>query len=325
MVSQFQGHELDINEAALKLAVDALVVGTLVLQQHEYELRVHLIDAKTKAVVGRPYVSTGSFTDMLLLEGKLAVSIARKCGIRLSRKDLEELQKLETDNVKALDFYYDGRYDWRHRTPQKLRTALEKFHSAIRMDPNYALAHVGLAESYALLDVYNIDEPRPSVARAKAAIKRALALDQDLASAYAVLGFIKATHDWKWMEAQRDLRRAIELDAKDANSRHWHALVLCWSGQFARALEEEKEALELDSASTVIGMTRGVILYYQREYDKAIEHMSEMLGTHPGFSILHYYRGRSYQQKGMNDRAIKEYKQGYGGLGREDDGARCIG
>ena len=110
------------------------------------------------------------------------------------------------------------------------------------------------------------------------------------------------------MEAQRDLRRAIELDATDANARHWYALVLCWSGQFDRALEEENAALVLDPGSTVISMTRGVILYYKREYDKAIDHFSEILKGDPRFSSLHYYRGRSYQQKGMYPEAIKEYE-----------------
>ncbi len=120
----------------------------------EIELRVDLIDARTKDVVGPPYVYAGSVTDILLLEGKLAVRIARQCGIRLTRKDLDELRKPDTDSEEAYGSYLRGRYYWSRRTPQTLRTALEKFHDAIRMDPNYALAHVGLAESYALLDVY---------------------------------------------------------------------------------------------------------------------------------------------------------------------------
>ena len=184
-----------------------------------------------------------------------------------------------------------------------------KFYNAIRKDPNYVQALVGLAEAYALLDVYNIEKPQSSIAKAKEAIRKALAVDNQLATAYAVRGFIKATYDWDWPGAKRDLDRAIELDPSGANARHWHALVLCWSGDFDGALEEEKSALTLDPASTVINMTRGVILYYQGEYDQSIEHLSEMLKGDPEFSSLHYYRGRSYQQKEMYDEAIAEYKR----------------
>ena len=127
MVSQFTSHEMDPHKIAAELGVEALVIGTILLEQHTIELRVHLIDAQTKSMIGPPYFYKGSFTDILPLEGQLAVRIARQCGIKLSGKELEELQKPDTDSAEAYDSYLEGRYHWNRRTPKTLRIALGKF------------------------------------------------------------------------------------------------------------------------------------------------------------------------------------------------------
>src|SRR5207244_7341029 len=182
---------------------------------------------------------------------EIAKTIADTLQARLTGSEKTEMSKKPTEDPEAYEFYLKGRFFWNKRTGDDLQKAIEYFNQSIAKDPNYALAYVGLADSYMLVPSYANVSPAESLAPARAALKKALALDDSLAEAHASSGLL-ATLELDLDRGIDELKRAVELKPNYATAHHWLALALMSIGQFDSAFAEAKKALALDPLSLII-------------------------------------------------------------------------
>jgi tetratricopeptide (TPR) repeat protein len=188
-----------------------------------------------------------------------------------------------------------------------LKKGIEYFKQAIVLDPNYAAAYIGLASAYTTLGgVLGFRPPGENLPKAKAAVMKALEIDETLADAHALLASYKLKYEWNWPEAERELKRALELDPNNAAAHDAYGTYFQSMGRFDEALAERKLAQKFDPVSPSSVANVGYPLYYARRYDEAIGHFQRALELNPNYSWGHLWVGQAYVQKGMYEEAIAE-------------------
>ena len=250
-------------------------------------------------------------SNLLALQGEIAKEIAREIKLTLGdpkRSDSAAQLPLSPNAYAAYDLYLKGRYFWNKRTPQGFERAVECFQQALEKDPGYARAYVGLADSYALMSEYDMVPPKVQMPKARAAARRAVELDEKLSEAHASLAMIAQNYDWDWNTAEKEYRRAIELDPNYATAHHWYAEYLALVGRFDEAFVEIDRARQLDPLSLIIATDRGAILYFSRQYDPAIEQFRAVLDMEPNFPRAHMLVF-AYVEKGMYAEALADVEK----------------
>jgi DNA-binding winged helix-turn-helix (wHTH) protein/Tfp pilus assembly protein PilF len=207
-------------------------------------------------------------------------------------------------SAEAQELYRKGLYFWNKRTVAGFQQAIEYFQHATTIDPNYALAYAGLANSYTLLTAYSPTSGTLYMSQARAAALRAMELDERLAEAHTALALIVQNHDWDWQTAGKEYRRAIELNPNYATAHQWYAEHLMWMGRFDEALAESERARQLDPLSLIIATDQGAILHYSRHYDRAIEQFRTVLRKEPNFGRASGLMIDAYVEKGMFSQAL---------------------
>ncbi|MBV9625749.1 MAG: tetratricopeptide repeat protein [Acidobacteria bacterium] len=214
-----------------------------------------------------------------------------------------------TENPEARLPYLRGRYSWDKRTEEGFTQAIEYFNQTIAKDPNYALAYSGLADSYVLLAEYLVMPANAVLPKAREAAQRAVQLDDSLGPAHASLAAVKLDYEWDWQGAEKELRRAIELNSNYATAHQWLAELLAEEAHYDEALAEIKTAQELEPLSLIINAMAGRILLFAGQLDPAIEQLQKTLQIEPSFSIANYDLGKAYLRKGMLREAIAEFQK----------------
>ncbi|MGH9955684.1 MAG: protein kinase domain-containing protein [Pyrinomonadaceae bacterium] len=305
-VFRYKDKETDPLKAGEELGVRAVLTGRLQQRGDDVIVSAELVDLRDhKQLWGDQYQR--KMADLLSVQRDIAREITTNLRPRLAGEELNRASKRLTENSEAYQLYLKGRFYWNKRTIEDFRKAIEFFQQAIDKDSNYALAYSGLADSYSLLSVYGGGSPREFMAKAKAATKRALELDEGLAEAHASLGQILSQVDNDFNGAGREFQRAIELNPNYATAHQWKAENLSVMGRHDEALSAIRRALELDPMSLIINRVYGDTLVDARRYDQAIEQYRKAIDMEPGFITTHFFLGRAYEAKGMYDQAIAEY------------------
>jgi TolB-like protein/Tfp pilus assembly protein PilF len=253
-------------------------------------------------------------SDIIALQNDVSHAIAQQIQVALTPEQETLLGHAPTVVPDAYESYLRGISYSNKRTPEALQKSAEYFGKAIQKNPQYALAYAGLAESYALLGSVPNDTlpPQQAMKEAKAAAAKALQIDDSLAEGHAVLGLILQSYDWDWPGAEREYKRALEINPACAPARHWYSLLLKALGRNDEALKQIKSAEELDPLSPVIHSALAQMYYFHRQYDQAIDECTHALSTleaDPNFVLLHYHLGRAYGEKGMYPQAISELEK----------------
>jgi tetratricopeptide (TPR) repeat protein len=214
-------------------------------------------------------------------------------------------------NPEAYEAYLKGRYFWNKRTGDGLKKAIDYFETAIKADPNYAPAYSGLADAYALAGdwEYGILSPHDAFPKAKAAAKRALALDNDLSEAHTSLAFALDVYDWAWDAAEQEYKQAIALNPSYATAHHWYAWHLIVMGRNNEGLDELKKAQSLDPLSLIISADLADALCIAHLTDDSVRQSRKTLEMDPNFAVAHYELGQALEQKQMHDEAIGEFRR----------------
>jgi len=202
-----------------------------------------------------------------------------------------------------------GRYHWNQRTEPGLRKATEYFTRAIEIDPAYARAYSGQADSYTTLGYLSHLAPRDVFPKADDAARRALQLDATLTEPQTSLAYVRLYYDWDWMKAEAAFRRAITLNPNYATAHHWYAVYLTAMGRLDEARAAIGRAQTLDPTSLIINTDLGFVLYYSRQYDAAVKQLQMVTEMNPEFALAHFWLGRAYQEKAMYGEAIAEFRQ----------------
>jgi tetratricopeptide (TPR) repeat protein len=198
-----------------------------------------------------------------------------------------------------------GRYHWEKRTKEGLETSIGYFKQAIDLDPAYALAYAGLADSYTVMPWFAYVQPRAIYPKARAAAMKALEIDETLAEAHASLGYIYAL-DWNWPGADSEFKRALSLNPGYAVAHHWYGSHLATIGRFDEAVAEGTRAQELDPYSLIIIRDLGLTFYFARRYEEAVKQYRIALALDPDFAPARSFLGLAYTRLGDHQRAIAE-------------------
>jgi len=248
--------------------------------------------------------ATGAYFTWSRLRGAAQAKGKIASGVESSKPTSQPVSSAKSS--EAHELYLKGIYYWNKRTGAGFQQAIDYFQQAATVDPNYAPAYAGLANSYTLLTAYSSSPATLYMSQARAAAKRALELDDGLAEAHAALALIVQNHDWDWQTSEKEYRRAIELDPNYATAHQWYAEHLMWMGRFDEALRESERAQQLDPLSLIIATDYGATLYFSRQYDRAIEQLHRVLRRDPSFARAAGLITFAHVEKGMFAEALSD-------------------
>jgi TolB-like protein/class 3 adenylate cyclase len=302
---QFKGKKIGLPELGHKLGVSKVLEGSVRKQGNRLRISVQLINVEDGFHLWSEKYDR-DLDDIFAIQDEIALAVTEKLKVTLLEYDREQITKTHTQNTEAYQFYLRGRYFWNKRSQEGLETSMKYFHEAIDIDPNYALAWTGLADSYNLLREYGKASRNEGYSKAKAAAKKALEIDSQLGEAHISLASLLMNDEWDWLNALNEFKLGLEMNPNYATGHHWYAEWFMFQGSFKQALEEISKAAQLDPVSQAILTDRSLILYYSRQYDNAIEHTMPALQLDANFSSSHRILSLCYQAKGMFDLAIAE-------------------
>ena len=307
-VRRYAGIEQDAVAAGREQQVDAVLDGQLQQSGEKIRVTVRLVRVEDGTTIWTNQFDE-KMTDIFVLQDAIAERVAGALALRLTREEKGQLTKRYTENTEAYQLYLMGRYQLNRLTDDGFLKGRDYFQQAIDTDPNYALAYAGLADSYNMLSGFNALAAKEGFPKARAAAIRALELDGELAEAHTALGTVKLSYDWDWSGAEREFKRAIEINPRYSDAHHTYSYYLSAMGRFDEALAEMRRAQELEPLSLVKIIGIGEIYYYQRQYDQAIEQYQKVLEMDPNSGFTHWAIGNVYLRKGMYDEAIAEYQK----------------
>jgi adenylate cyclase len=299
----------NLAEIAKQLGVAHILEGSVQKSGDAVRVNVQLIKAANNSHVWAETFDR-KLTDIFSVESDVAKAIADQLRAHITRQEEQVIAAKPTKNIEAYDAYLRGRYFWNKRTSDGIKHAIEHFQQSIERDPDFALGHAGLADSYIALTFYNFAAPHETMPKAKESAIKALALDNTLAEAHASLAHILMNYDWNWSAAEKEFKRSIELKPDYATAHEWYAIhYLTATGRLEEAVQEMKKALELEPASLVMNTFMGATLYYAGRYDEAIDQCRRTIEMDPNFTVAHWYLGLAYEQKQVLDAATEEFKK----------------
>ena len=253
---QYKGKEVDLQEAAKALGVQAIVTGRVVQRGDSLQVSAEMVDVRDKTQLWGEQYSRKS-TDLQAVQEEIARAISEKLRLRLSGAEEQQLSKRATTNPQAYQLYLNGIFHRRKGGFENGRKALDYFNQAVALDPNFALAFTGVADAYRYLAANSVLDPKEAYPKAKAAAQKALELDDRLAEAHVALGMIK-NDEWDWAGAEREFKRAIELNSNLAEAHFRYSQYLSQMGRHTEAMAEIKRAQELDPLRITLRGQEGV-------------------------------------------------------------------
>jgi len=303
---RYKQREIDPQKVAKELGVEALVTGRVVQRGDDLSVSAELVDAhEDKQLWGEQY--RRKMADATSVQQEIASAISGNLRLRLTNEDKTRLAKSSTTNPETYQLYLKGRYHANQATAEGLKKSIQYFEQAISIDPGYALAYAGLADSYSALGGnWLYLPPSDSIPRAKAAAKKALELDDALAEAHAALGYA-AFFDWDWSGAEREFKRAIELNPNSALSHERYAEFLRARLRFNESMAEAQRAQELDPLSPDIVAGLGFVYLFTRRYDESIAQFQKALELYPDVAPIRAGLSLAYAGKRMYPQAVSEY------------------
>lgn len=306
---RYKNKEIDLQQVGRDLRVGAVLTGRLVQRGDTLGIQVDLVETNQGSQIwGTQYDRRVS--DLLRVKQELASDIAKRLRLRLGVEDEKRLTRGDTDNKEAYLFYMRGR-QFRNKASAEGKTkAIEQFRQAIDNDPNYALAYVGLADSYGGLELYTGTPSSKTLPQARAAVDRALELDNSLAEAHASLGRIEM-YSWNFDKADSEFRRAIELKPNYAMAHYHYGYYLrLVMGRCDEAMAQFRWAQQLDPLTSLIGQQIAAVHVCKGELSAAIEEANKVIELDPEFAVAYFPLGHAYRRQGRYDEAIAALERG---------------
>lgn len=304
-VFRYKGKEVESQQVASELSVQAILNGRLVLRGDDLALYLSLVDGRTgNQIWGEQY--NRKLADLVSLQKEIALDVSHKLRARLAGADEQKVAKNYTENTEAHELYLKGRYHVYKLIPSGIQTGISHFEQAIRLDPNYALAYAGLSDAYRSLALSGEALPTEFLPKAKVAAQKAIEIDDHLAAAHTTLGVNIFWYDWDWSAAENQYKRALELNPNDADAHLFYAHLLSNTGRHEEALAEVKRARELDPLSPFVNALEGQFLLHAGRTDEALDRLQKTFELEPNFWMVHLFASNAYIEKGRYPEAIAE-------------------
>ncbi|MGC2636639.1 MAG: winged helix-turn-helix domain-containing protein [Acidobacteriaceae bacterium] len=297
-VMHYKDAPMSLREIERDLNVQYVLEGSVRRDDRQVRITAQLIQASDqKDLWAREYNRPAQ--DTLAIQSEIALEIADEIQSTLGgRKPVTKTTRNSgsPQEYHAWDLYLQGRYWWNQRNEQGIRQAAEWFQRSVTADPDFAPGYAGLADSWALMSSYGYVQAKIYMPQARTAALKALQLDPLLAEAHTSLALIAENYDWDWPTAEREFRRAIELNPSYATAHQWLAECLSYEGRFGEALEESEIARRLDPLSLIIAADNGAIYYFARRYNEAEARFQSVLQIDPNFGRAHMILAVQVQQ-----------------------------
>jgi len=306
-VFRYKGKAVEPRQIGTELNVQAILNGRFVERGQDLTLYVELIDARTENVLWSQHYDRKS-SDLVSLQNEIARDVSNKLRVKLSGADEQKVTKHYTENTEAYQAYLKGRYHFNKRTAEELVQANQFFQQAIDMDRNYALAYAGVALSSATLGRRGALAPVETYPKATVAASRALEIDDNLADAHNAQGMVKMDFVRDFAGAEKEFKRAIELDPMNVDAHHAYSHFLVALGRSEASPVESRRALEIDPLNLVMNSHLAWHYLFARDYDQAIKQGRQTLDMGEDY-WAHFYLGQAYEQTKRYDEAIAEFKK----------------
>lgn len=316
-VRPYAGQTPDPVTAGRSLGVDMVLEGSIRQAGDRIRVTVQLVSVEAAAPIWGQCFDERR-TDIFAVEDSITTRLAAALVTSLTVEETQRLRKRYTDDHEAYDAYLRGRHHLNARTEEGLRKALGEFERAIARDPEYALAHAGLADCYTLLCSagYSLLPPREALGSARTAARKALDIDPELAEAHVSLALVKFRLDWDWVGAETEFQRAIELTPGYAPAHHYYGLFLSAMGRADEAIEMLELAQQLDPLSLIISTALGRAFHFARRHERALEQHLKTLELEPDFPEARFNLALVYIQRSMFAEALAQIQRAMPRAGR---------
>jgi len=305
---QFKDKELDIRTIGEKLNVSTVLEGSLRKSGQKLRITAQLINVEDGFHLWSETYEK-EIEDIFAIQDQLSRSIVNALEVKLTSNNNEPIVKHSTTNIEAYNLYLQGRYYWIKRTKESLNTGLRFFQQAVELDPAYAAAYAGIADSYLSLADWSIVAPRDGFPKARTAALKALEIDNSLAEAQANIAYISFVYDWNWETAEKEFKRAIELNPNYAIAHMWYASYLSFMGRFEEGYQQINLAEKLDPLSLIIKAVKGDLLHIYGRNEEAIVQLNKTLEMdqdyYPALLFLQY----TYEDEEMDQEAFTNWKK----------------
>ena len=309
-VMYYKGARTPLRRIAQDLGVQYVLEGSVRRDAERVRITAQLIQVRDQTHLWAQEYDR-SPEDMLAIQSEIAREIAGEIQLALDKRatgSRAEQAALSPQEYEAWDAYLRGRYLWSKRSEDGLEGGVDWFRKAIAKDPNFAPAWAGLADSWTIMSSYGYVPASVYMPQAREAALKALQLDGSLAEAHASLALIAENYDWDWQTAEKEYRRAIQLNGNYATGHQWFAECLAFEGRFDDALAESERARSLDPLSTIIAADNGAIYYFARQYDRAAARFQSVLDVDPANGRAHLIID-VYVQQGRYAEALAAIQQ----------------
>jgi TolB-like protein/predicted Ser/Thr protein kinase len=304
-VFHYKAQDLDARAIGRALGVQAVLFGRLTKRGDSFGLHLELVNADDASFIwGDRY--DRKLAELPGLQREIPLDISAKLRPRLGGAALARLEKTHTDNAEAYQLYLKGRYSWEKWTSEGTRQAIDFFERAIALDPSYALPYAGLADAYVIGPRVPGITPQQARRRAREAATKALALDDQLAEPHAALAGVLLYDDWDLPGAEREYRRALELNPSCAECHHLYSHLLLIQGRYPESLRESRTLLDLDPVSETPVGHLGNHFLFARQFEAAVTQYREDRRRFPDASRKEE-TGDALYFSGREPEAIEEY------------------
>jgi serine/threonine protein kinase/tetratricopeptide (TPR) repeat protein len=302
----FKGKNVNVRDIGKELRVGNVLEGSVRKAGNRLRITAQLVDtAEGHHLWSERY--DREMEDVFAIQDEITLAIVDNLKPMLLGQEKEKLIRRQPVDLKAYDYYLKGRWFWNKRTGDALKEAIEYFEKALEKDPEYARAYAGLADSYFALPAHTTYPPKEALLKAKKAAIKALEIDDTLSEAHTSMATALGIIDRDWGKAEKEYRRAIELNPGYATAHHWYGVVLMFRGRLDEAIAELLRAIKLDPLALMISIGLAQAFTYSRQYDKAIEVSMKTIEMAPDYIWAHFDLGDVYLQKSMYEEALAEF------------------
>jgi tetratricopeptide (TPR) repeat protein len=290
-----------------ELNADYILEGSVRRDGHRLRINSRLVRVSDQTQVWAESYER-EVRELMSLQGEVARAVARGIGIELTQESLGRLAASEPISPEAYEDYLKGRFFWNKMTVEGFQKAIPHFEAAIQRNPDYAAAYAGLADSYSSLGLWGLSG-QEALRKARAAADKAISIRESLAEGHASRAFLAMGYESDSITAEREFKRALELDPGYAVAHHRYGYFLMLRGRWDEAGAEIQKAHELDPLSMIINANIGFRLYMMRQYDAAIEHWNKNLEMDPNFMLLYAYKAAALVMKGRHQEGLENFER----------------
>ncbi|HEY6063519.1 MAG TPA: adenylate/guanylate cyclase domain-containing protein [Chitinophagaceae bacterium] len=313
---KYKGTNKDIKTIGLETGASYIMEGSVRKQGNNLRITAQFLDANRDVHVWAENYR-GTLDDIFDIQENVAAKIVEALRLQLTIDEKDVLQKRYTENSEAYQYYLQGRYFWKKRNEEGLKSAIRHFEKALEKDPDYALAWAGLADTYSLMGEFTPISRRVLFPKQMDAVHKALKIDDRLGEAHISLAISLMLNEWDWKNSEKEFKLGIAMSPNYATGHHWYAEWLLYNGKPEQAYREISLAVELDPVSPGIVKDKGIHFYYTRQYDQAVNMAMIAFELDPDFLQAHRLLSLAYTGMGQYEKAIAENQHWGNGTGNK--------